>query len=135
MAVKVIVAFTVAILAGAQLAQAGKIVPIARWAGQAGKVGSGNSGYLCTQDDLKEFWKKWEIAKPMPKMTFGRELAVFYMGSGGPHLMNLVLEESGNLVAEYVQTPTVSRHPNYLVFTVPREGIKRINGAPVTCPR
>lgn len=128
-----IVAFAGTILAGPQLAEAGKIAPIARWGGQAGKVGSGSSGYMCSQDDLKDFWKKWEIAKLKPKIDFNRVLAVFYLGSGGPHLMNLSLEEGGNLVAEYVQTPTVSRQPNYLIFTVPRYGVKSINGIPVTC--
>ncbi len=129
----VIVAFATTILAGPQLAEAGTIAPIARWGGQAGKVGSGHSGYMCSQDDLNEFWKKWEIAKPKPKIDFKRELAVFYMGYGGPHLMNLSLEESGNLVAEYVESPTVSRQPNYLIFTVPRYGVKELNGIPVTC--
>lgn len=131
--ISVIVAFGATILAGPQLAEAGKIAPIARWGGQTGKIGSSGSGYMCSQDDLEEFWKKWEIAKPKPKIDFNRELAVFYLGSGGPHLMNLSLEDSGNLAAEYVQTPTVSRQPNYLIFTVPRYGVKSLNGIPVTC--
>jgi hypothetical protein len=131
--ISVIVAFAATILAGPQLAEAGKIAPIARWGGQAGKVGSGDSGYICNQYNLKEFWQKWEIAKPTPQIDFNRELAVFYLGSGGPHLMNLSLEESGNLVAEYVQTPTASRQPNYLIFTVPRYGVKSLNGIPIMC--
>lgn len=129
----VFVAFAATIFSGAQLAEAGELAPIARWGGQAGKVGDGSSGYMCSQDDLNEFWEKWEIAKPKPTIDFDRELAIFYMGSGGPHLMSLSLEESGNLVAVYVQLPIASRHPNYLIYTVPRLGIKSINGDPVLC--
>jgi hypothetical protein len=124
---------TTPIITASQLVEVIKITPIAHWGGQTGKIGSGDRGYICNQDNLNGFWKKWEIAKLKPKIDFNKELAVYYLGSGGPHLMNLSLDESGNLVAEYVESPTVSLQPNYLIFTVLRHGIKSLNGIPVMC--
>jgi hypothetical protein len=128
-----VITIMIAIMAAPLHAESVKITPIARWAGQTGKIGSGDSGYICNKDRLNEFWNRWAIAKPKPHIDFSTDLAVFYMGSGGPHLMDLSLEEAGNLLAVYVQTPTASRYPNYLIFTVSRHGIKSLNGMPVIC--
>jgi hypothetical protein len=130
---RVIVAVVTMMLALPLPVSAERITPSARWAGQTGKIGDGDSGYLCNQQSLSEFWRSREIGNPKPDIDFSHELAVFYLGSGGLHLMELSVEEGGNLVAVYVQAPTVSRYPNYLIFTVPRDGIKSINGVPVSC--
>jgi len=122
-----------ALAASVPLAVAAEISPMARWAGQVGKVGSGGSGHFCSPDELQAFWHDWQIAQPKPDIDFARQLAVFHMGSGGPHLMSLRREEGGNLVAEFVQTPTASRYPNYLIVTVPRDGISSLNGIPLAC--
>lgn len=132
--VSVIGGIAAALFAGFPLAEAGEITPIARWGGQVGKIGGGGSGYFCSQVDLDAFWSKWDISRPKPEVEFDRQLAVFYMGSGGPHLMRLLFEEGGNLVAEFVEAPTFSRQPNYLIFTVARQEIRSLNGTPVTCP-
>lgn len=129
-----LVACALALVAAAPLAKAAEISPIARWAGQVGKVGSGDSGYFCSPDALQAFWRNWQIAQPQPDVDFARQLAIFHMGSGGPHLMSLRREEGGDLVAEFVQTPTASRYPNYLIVTVPRDGIISLNGTPLACP-
>lgn len=131
---RLIIALATTMLALSVPAAAERIAPTARWAGQTGNVGGGDSGYICSQETLDTFWDSREIGNPKPDIDFSRELAVFYLGSGGLHLMELSLEEGGNLVAVYVQAPTVSRYPNYLIFTVPRDGIKSLNGIPVTCP-
>ena len=128
-------------------AEGRKIAPVHQWAGQVGtttaittsKQPEGPAaattnewgGCLLSEEELDKFLRHWEITNAMPKINFQEDLALFYLGHGGPVLMRLAVEDEGNLVTDYVQTPTWSLALNYLITSVSRAGIKSVNGKSV----
>ena len=107
------------------------ILPVKRGSGQAGTETAACGESLQSTAELEKCWRDSKIAAPLPAIDFAIEIALVYMGHGGPHLMRLTLEEDGNLVPHYVQTPTWSARMNYLVTSVRRQDVKSVNGKPL----
>ncbi|HET7712385.1 MAG TPA: hypothetical protein VFL80_10690 [Thermoanaerobaculia bacterium] len=119
------------LLTSTHAAEKKKVASVRSWSGQVGTVPSRCGECLLNEADLKRFWYYWAIPAPMPKIDFKEEFAIFFMGHGGPHLMEMTLDGDGNLETKYVQTPTWSPRLNYLITTVKRRGIRSVNGQPL----
>ena len=117
-----------AILTDASGAGPRRVIPVESWSGQAGTETAACGESLQSTAELEKCWRDSKIAAPLPAIDFASEIALVYMGHGGPHLMRLTLEENGNLVPHYVQTPTWSARMNYLVTSVKRQDVRSVNG-------
>lgn len=102
-----------------------------QWTGQIKKQGAESKNYLASEKDLGDLWTHWEIRSPPPSIDFRKDFAVVYTGHGGLVLMELTLEKDGNLVAKFVQAPTMSYWPQYLIVAVKRAAVRSINGKPL----
>ena len=107
-----------------------KITPIKMFEGQTRKRGTDDlSRYLLSDMQLQEFWKNWAIEDPRPSVNFKDQFVLFYLSNGGPHLLELNLEDNGNLKAVFVSTPIWGPLLNYLIVIINRTGIKSVNGS------
>lgn len=82
--------------------------------------------------DAKQFqrvWELWKIGTKMPTVDFTKELVLVVHSRGGSlRLANVTLDEKGNLQALGFGTLDLRPGFRYVLATVPRAGVKTVNG-------
>jgi len=79
---------------------------------------------------FEKLWQDWGLKTPLPKIDFETEFAVIQTTSGSR--ISLMLKKSdGDLQVNAIATRDFGPGFRYVIGSVPREGIKTVNGQPL----
>jgi hypothetical protein len=77
---------------------------------------------------LEKLWKAWMVPDKLPQVDFTKEIVVLATTSGTRINVSAKLDDKGNLQVLGVATSDIAPGFRYVLATVPREGIKKLNG-------
>jgi len=77
--------------------------------------------------DLEKVWKAWMIKGDVPKVDFGKEIAVIAT-TVGSRLNTSYALDGDNLQVLGMATSDLRPGFRYVIATVPREGVKKVDG-------
>jgi hypothetical protein len=80
---------------------------------------------------LEKLWKAWVITDQLPKVDFTKEIVVLATTKGTRINMGSRLDDKGNLQVLASATADYAPGFRYVIATVPREGVKKVNGSDV----
>jgi hypothetical protein len=83
---------------------------------------------ITERGSLEKLWKKWQIAGDVPEVDFQKELVVLATTVGSRLSLDARLDDRGNLQVLGVATRDIRPGFRYVIATVPREGINKVNG-------
>jgi hypothetical protein len=78
--------------------------------------------------DFAKLWKAWKIKGKAPKVNFQKELVIVTTGSGSKLNLSANLDDKGNLQVLGFGTRDLVPGFRYVIASVPRKGIKTVNG-------
>jgi hypothetical protein len=81
--------------------------------------------------DAKAFaklWKKWGVEGKVPKVDFKKEIVIVSTTSGSRLSLSARLDDQGNLEVLGIATSDFGPGFRYAMATVPRAGVKTVNG-------
>jgi hypothetical protein len=86
------------------------------------------SPVITTAREMKKLWKTWKLPGKTPEVDFAKEIVVVITTQGSG--LHLVVNRSEKSNLEVVGMATLDFQPGfrYVIATVPREGIKTVNG-------
>jgi hypothetical protein len=86
-------------------------------------------GVVADSKALEKLWKAWKVSGKIPKVDFRKEVVVVVTTGGGRLLpLNATLSEEGDLKFVAGATRDVVPGFRYVIGSVPRAGVKTING-------
>src|SRR5262249_55952923 len=78
---------------------------------------------------LEKLWKDWKLTDKMPEVDFSKEIVVLTTTKGSKLTLGATLDDSkGDLQVVGLATKDLRPGFRYVIATVPREGIKTVNG-------
>ena len=83
---------------------------------------------ITSKKGLEKLWKAWKITDKMPKVDFDKEIVVVEMTRGSRLRLGANLDEKGNLQVLGLGTQDLRPGFRYVIATVPKEGVKTVNG-------
>jgi hypothetical protein len=90
------------------------------------------SGFINDAKSLEKLWKAWKLADKPPEVDFQKELVLVAVTRGSRLQMSANLDEKGDLKVLAIATRDLRPGFRYVLVTVKREGIKSVNGKPLT---
>jgi hypothetical protein len=113
-------------------AQADKkdVKPTKQWSGSVDDDKLLKDAPACITDKkgLEKLWKAWKIEDKMPDVDFTKEIVVITTSVGSKLSLMVKLDDKGNLDVGGLGTRDLRPGFRYVIATVPREGVKTING-------
>ena|GEM_PF-843733 len=108
--------------------------PIREWRGSVADETLLNdaSTIITSTTELQKLWTSWKIKGKRPKIDFTRQLAAIVTSRGSGLNMMTSLEADGNLKVNGFGTMDLRPGFRYVISTFNREGIKSVNGKPLT---
>lgn len=76
-------------------------------------------------------WKAWKLEGEAPKVDFAKHFVVVQTTTGGKLNLRLKLTAEGDLKVAGLATRDLRPGFRYVLGTVPREGVKTVNGTPL----
>jgi hypothetical protein len=119
-----------ALLASTAFAEKTKIKITKEWKGSVADEKLLKDAPACITDakGLEKLWKAWKIEDKMPEVDFTKEIVVISTTSGSKLNIFASLDDKGNLEVGGLGTRDLVEGFRYVIATVPREGVKTING-------
>jgi hypothetical protein len=77
---------------------------------------------------LEKLWTAWKIEDKVPEVDFNKEIIVLSTTEGSQIGMEAKLDDKGNLQVSGGYTLDLRPGFHYVIATVPREGVKKVNG-------
>src|SRR6266851_1934818 len=119
-----------ALLTSTALAEKTKIKTTKEWKGSVADEKLAKDAPACITDAkaLEKLWKAWKIEDKMPEVDFTKEIVVLSTTPGSRLTIFANLDDKGNLEVGGLATRDFGEGFRYVIATVPREGVKTING-------
>jgi hypothetical protein len=83
---------------------------------------------ITSGEELKKLWKAWGIKDKVPDVDFTKEIMVVETTRGSRLRLGARLNEKGDLQVLGLATRDLRDGFRYVIATVPRQGIKSVNG-------
>ena len=80
---------------------------------------------------VEGLWKAWKLEGKPPEVDFSKQLVVVTTTRGSRLRPNVSLEDNGDLRVNALSTKDLRPGFRYVIATVPREGVKTVNGKPL----
>jgi hypothetical protein len=125
--------FAAGLLAAVAHAQGNPVKPTRQWRGSVDDVSLtalARGPVVASQTELEKLWKGWAIKDAMPKVDFSKEL-VLVATSRGSRLNLRPVVQGDDLRAGAISTRDLRPGFRWHLVTVPRQGIKTVDGKPV----
>ena len=119
-----------ALLTSTAFAEKTKVKITKEWKGSVTDEKLLKDAPACIADakSLEKLWKAWKIEDKMPEVDFTKEIVVISTTSGSKLSIFANLDDKGNLEVGGLGTRDFGEGFRYVIATVPREGVKTING-------
>jgi uncharacterized lipoprotein YbaY len=86
-------------------------------------------------ETLAKLWSNWKIKGKKPKVNFAKEIVIVATSRGSGLNVFARLDENGNLESGGFGTMDLRPGFRYVIATIPREGIKTVNGKELSMPK
>jgi hypothetical protein len=108
-----------------------KEAPANQWTGsvddQSLMAKAPKNGVIVSQKALDELWKAWKVSEKTPEVDFSKDLVV--VGTTvGSRIFGKPMVKDGDLKIAFASTLDLREGFRYIIVTIPREGIKTVNG-------
>jgi len=124
---------TVVVLAGlvipVRAAEVKEVKPTKLWNGSVedDKLMKDAPAVIVDKKTFEKIWVDWKIKGDVPTINFDKEIVVLMTSKGSRITMKCTLED-GNLKVGGIATADLGEGFRYILATVPREGVKKVNG-------
>jgi len=120
----------VGLIAPAAQAQKKPVKPIKEWTGSVEdeKLMKDAPACVTSKKGLEKLWKDWKISEKMPAVDFTKEIVVIATTQGSKLRLFASLDDKGNLQVGGLGTRDLVPGFRYVIATVSKEGVKKING-------
>jgi hypothetical protein len=89
------------------------------------------NGVIVNAKDWEKLVKAWKVADKVPEVNFDKELIVIGTSVGSKLNLSASLDDKGDLKALGVGTRDIRPGFRYVILSVPKEGVKTVNGKPL----
>ena len=86
------------------------------------------SGVITNAKDFEKLVKAWKVADKVPEVNFDKEIVLVAQSVGSKLTLGAALDEKGDLKALGLGTKDIRPGFRYVIISVPREGVKTVNG-------
>jgi hypothetical protein len=86
------------------------------------------NGVITNAKDFEKLVKAWKVADKVPELNFDKEIVLVAKTEGSKLTLNASLDEKGDLKVLGVATRDLRPGFRYVIISVPKEGVKTING-------
>ena len=119
----------------AGLALAGPLKPTKLWKGSVAdeKLAQQKpeNGVVTNSKDFEKLVKAWTVADKVPEVDFDKELILVDTTVGSLLNLSATLDDKGDLKAIGIGTRDFLPGFRYVLISVPKEGVKTVNGKPL----
>jgi hypothetical protein len=84
--------------------------------------------YIADTKALEKLWKKWGFEGKVPQIDFEKEIMLVTTTVGSRVNVSATLDDKGNLQVLGMATSDFGTGFRYVLATVSREGVKKVNG-------
>ncbi len=88
-------------------------------------------GVIANATDFAKLINAWKVAEKVPEVNFDKEVVLVETTVGSLLNLNASLDDNGDLKAVGFGTADFGPGFRYVIITVPKEGVKTINGKPI----
>ena len=88
----------------------------------------GCSSVVTNARDFAKLVKAWKVAEEAPEVNFDREIVLVAKTAGSKLTLKASLDEKGDLKALDLATRDLRPGFRYVIISVPKEGVKTVNG-------
>ena len=86
------------------------------------------NGVITNAKDFEKLVKAWKVAEKVPEVNFDKEIVLVAKTVGSRLRLNASLDEKGDLKALGLATQDLLPGFRYVIISVPKEGVKTVNG-------
>jgi hypothetical protein len=86
------------------------------------------NGVITNAKDFEKLVKAWKVADQVPDVDFDKEIVLVGTTEGSKLTLNAALDEKGDLKVLGLATRDLRPGFRYVIISVPREGVKTVNG-------
>ena len=86
------------------------------------------NGVITNAKDFEKLVKAWKVVEKVPEVNFDKEIVLVAKTQGSKLTLNASLDEKGDLKALGLATRDLRTGFRYVIISVPKEGVKTING-------
>ena len=86
------------------------------------------NGVITNAKDFEKLVKAWKVAEKVPEVDFDKEIVLVAKTVGSRLRLGASLDEKGDLKALGLATRDLRTGFRYVIISVPKEGVKTVNG-------
>jgi len=86
------------------------------------------NGVITNARDFAKLVKAWKVAEKAPEVNFDKEIVLVAKTVGSKLTLKASLDEKGDLKALGLATRDLRKGFRYVIISVPKEGVKTVNG-------
>ena len=86
------------------------------------------NGVITNAKDFAKLVKAWKVAEKAPEVNFDKEIVLVARTAGSKLTPKASLDEKGDLKALGLATRDLRPGFRYVIISVPKEGVKTVNG-------
>jgi hypothetical protein len=86
------------------------------------------NGVIANARDFEKLVKAWKVAEEAPEVNFEKEIVLVARTGGSKLTLKASLDEKGDLKALGLATRDLRPGFRYAIISVPKEGVKTVNG-------
>ena len=86
------------------------------------------NGVITNARDFEKLVKAWKVAEKVPEVNFDKEIVLVAKTEGSKLTLKASLDEKGDLKALGLATRDLRPGFRYVIISVPKEGVKTVNG-------
>lgn len=88
--------------------------------------------FVANSKDLEKLWKAWDIKEKLPEIDFSKEIVLIETTRGSRLNLKAILDEKGNLQPLGIATRDFGPGFRYVIISINKAGIKKIEGKAIT---
>jgi len=125
-----VVLMLVALLAPSVRAEKKEVKLIKQWTGTVAdeKLAKDAPEVIADVKAFEKIWKAWKVGDKVPEVDFTKEIVILATTSGSKISLSSSLDDKGNLTVLGAATADFGPGFRYVIATVSREGVKKVNG-------
>lgn len=90
------------------------------------------NGVITNAKDFEKLVKAWKVAEKVPEVNFEKEIVLVGTTEGSKLKLSAEVDDKGDLKAVGVATSDLRPGFRYVIISLPKEGVKTINGKPLS---
>jgi hypothetical protein len=130
--------FLLGAVSWAQAADLPEIQPLRKWSGRMERDlrwAYPARGFLINQEELDRLWADWRIAGEKPRVDFATQMVLVRTCTCSHITLHPRLDPQGDLTIGVTITKDLTQDAGYVIFLIPRQGVRTVEGKPLEAYR